>query len=118
MLYISANEAAKKWNISARRVQQMCKSGEIPGAVKEGRSWVLPENVPQPVRKTLKASRPLLPLPVGISSYVEAVSNYYYKEVINFIRNLFPGHLRTTLTWHMVSLPAFSVWQRKAFSAA
>ena len=87
MLYISADEAARKWNISVRRVQQMCKSGEIPGAVKEGRSWVLPEDVPQPVRKTLKTSRALLPLPVGISSYVEAVSNYYYVDKTLLIRD-------------------------------
>ena len=87
MLYISADEAARKWNISVRRVQQMCKSGEIPGAVKEGRSWVLPEDVQQPVRKTLKTSRVLLPLPVGISSYVEAVSNYYYVDKTLLIRD-------------------------------
>ena len=87
MLYISADEAARKWNISVRRVQQMCKSGKIPGAVKEGRSWVLPEDVQQPVRKTLKTSRALLPLPVGISSYVEAVSNYYYVDKTLLIRD-------------------------------
>lgn len=87
MLYISADEAARKWNISVRRVQQMCKSGEIPGAVKEGRSWVLPEDVQQPIRKTLKTSRALLPLPVGISSYVEAVSNYYYVDKTLLIRD-------------------------------
>ena len=87
MLYISADEAARKWNISVRRVQQMCKSGEIPGAVKEGRSWVLPEDVQQPVRKTLKTSRALLPLPVGISSHVEAVSNYYYVDKTLLIRD-------------------------------
>ena len=87
MLYISADEAARKWNISVRRVQQMCKSGEIPGAVKEGRSWVLPEDVQQPVRRTLKTSRTLLPLPVGISSYVEAVSNYYYVDKTLLIRD-------------------------------
>jgi hypothetical protein len=87
MVYMSVNEAAHKWNISVRRVQQMCKSGEIPGAVKKGRSWVVPENVLQPVRKPSKTSRSLLPLPVGISSYVEAVSNYYYVDKTLLIRD-------------------------------
>ncbi len=87
MVYMSVNEAARKWNISVRRVQQMCKSGEIPGAVKKGRSWVVPENVLQPVRKPSKTSRSLLPLPVGISSYVEAVSNYYYVDKTLLIRD-------------------------------
>ena len=97
MLYISADEAARKWNISVRRVQQMCKSGEIPGAVKEGRSWVLPEDVQQPVRKTLKTSRALLPLPVGISSYVEAVSNYYYVDKTLLIRDFVDTLPKVTL---------------------
>ena len=44
MDYLSVNEAEKKWNISARRLQQLCKSGAINGAVKQGRSWLIPED--------------------------------------------------------------------------
>ena len=42
MEYISVNEAASQMGISVRRIQQMCKSGKIPGAIKKGRSWMIP----------------------------------------------------------------------------
>ena len=44
MNYLSCAEAAKAMGITVRRIQQMCKSGEIPGVFKEGRSWLIPEN--------------------------------------------------------------------------
>ena len=46
--YMTAAELAKKWNISVRRVQILCSSGEIEGAVKFGRSWAIPEDVERP----------------------------------------------------------------------
>lgn len=87
MTYLSVNEAAKKWNLSVRRVQQMCKSGEIEGAVKQGRSWFVPEDTPQQIRTSSKSTNTRLPLPVGISSYIEAVSNYYYVDKTLLIRD-------------------------------
>lgn len=46
--YMTVNEIAEKWNISPRRVQIMCASGEIQGAVKFGRSWAIPEDIERP----------------------------------------------------------------------
>lgn len=46
--YMTAAELAKKWNVSVRRVQILCSSGEIEGAVKFGRSWAIPEDVERP----------------------------------------------------------------------
>jgi len=40
MNYLSCADAAKAMGITVRRIQQMCKSGEIPGVFKEGRSWL------------------------------------------------------------------------------
>lgn len=45
---MTVNEIAEKWNISPRRVQIMCASGEIQGAVKFGRSWAIPEDIERP----------------------------------------------------------------------
>ena len=44
MKYITSQEASALWGITPRRIQQMCKSGEIKGAKKEGKSWIIPEN--------------------------------------------------------------------------
>lgn len=47
--YLTVNEIARKWEITPRRVQIMCADGTIPGVVKFGRSWAIPENTKRPV---------------------------------------------------------------------
>ncbi|EPY6472343.1 helix-turn-helix domain-containing protein [Clostridium sporogenes] len=49
MDYISAPEVAKKWGISERRVQKLCKENRIPGVVRFGRMWLIPKDVEKPV---------------------------------------------------------------------
>ena len=44
MEYISCAEAASAMGITVRRVQQMCKQGKLPGAVKEGHAWLIPKD--------------------------------------------------------------------------
>ena len=46
--YLEVNELAAKWNVTTRRVQIMCAEGLIPGAVKFGRSWAIPEDAVRP----------------------------------------------------------------------
>lgn len=46
--YISANEAAEKWGISVRSVQNLCKNGRIYGARRFGNSWSIPEDSARP----------------------------------------------------------------------
>ncbi len=48
MEYITAREAAKKWNVSERLVQQYCISGRIDGAKKFGVSWAIPKCAEKP----------------------------------------------------------------------
>lgn len=40
--YITTQEAAQKWNISARQVQILCKNNRIEGAVQINRIWLIP----------------------------------------------------------------------------
>lgn len=65
----------------------MCKAGEIEGAMKDGRRWLIPENTALPLKIDSKQSPLTLPLPVGVSSYVEAVTNYYYVDKTLLIRD-------------------------------
>lgn len=48
MEYITAREAAQKWNISERLVQKYCAAGRIEGAKKFGNSWGIPGDAPKP----------------------------------------------------------------------
>ena len=88
MDYLSVNEAEKKWNISARRLQQLCKSGAINGAVKQGRTWLIPEDAELSPKRNAKSRTGRLPLPVGVSGYIETVSNYYYVDKTLLIRDI------------------------------
>ena len=90
MGYMTIREAAGKWELTPRRVQQLCQNGEIEGAVKEGRSWMIREDVSYQVKRFRAASKGTErkhPLPVGVSSYKEAVTHYYYVDKTLMIRD-------------------------------
>lgn len=48
MGYMTASEAAKKWNISQRRVQVLCSEGRIEGVFKLGENWAIPDDSKKP----------------------------------------------------------------------
>ena len=47
--YITTKEAAEKWNITTRQVQNHCKNGRIKGVIKVGTNWLIPEATQRPV---------------------------------------------------------------------
>jgi len=57
--YMSTAEAAEKWNISDRRVRSLCESGRISGAVKHGKSYVIPVDTKKPEDGRFKAPEPV-----------------------------------------------------------
>lgn len=78
MDYISCESAAKKIGVSTRRIQQMCKQKEIVGAIKDGRNWLIPDNAILSSKK---------PLPIGVSDFKSATTNYYYVDKTLLIRD-------------------------------
>lgn len=42
--FISAKEAAEKWNISQRRVSVLASENRINGAMMVGNMWIIPSN--------------------------------------------------------------------------
>lgn len=54
MNYLSVAETAKKWNISERSVRNYCAQERIPGAVRIGKTWHIPENAEKPARSNGK----------------------------------------------------------------
>ncbi len=57
MEWITAQQAAEKWEISARTAQDLCVKGRIPGAERWGRTWMIPADAPKPMDKRTKAAR-------------------------------------------------------------
>lgn len=87
-------EAAKLWGITERRVIALCQKGKIKGAVKNGRAWELPADTEKPADSRIKtgayvrAPRPTnLPLPIGISDYRLASTEYYYIDKTMMIKD-------------------------------
>lgn len=39
----NCKEMAKQWGVTERTVTTFCKTGKIPGVVKEGKSWRIPD---------------------------------------------------------------------------
>jgi hypothetical protein len=46
--YMTAQEAAEKWNVSLRWVQRLCKGNRIEGAMNINRVWLIPKNAEKP----------------------------------------------------------------------
>lgn len=87
MKYLTCTQAAELIGMSPRRVQQMCKNSEISGAIKKGRSWMVPSDAlshhAAPISSTIKKK----PLPIGISDFKLATSDYYYVDKTLLIRD-------------------------------
>lgn len=57
IMKITAQEAAIKWNVSLRRVQDYCKNGKIEGAERFGLNWMIPADAQKPVDGRSKAAK-------------------------------------------------------------
>ena len=90
---MTVKQAAALWNISERRVSGLCNSNKIPGAVKQGRYWMIPGNAQKPDDQRIKSGNyrknkeALQPLPIGISDYSLASSQYYYVDKTLMIKD-------------------------------
>ena len=101
---IPIKEAAARWNITERRVATLCKDGKIIGAEKQGKRWMIPADTQKPVdqriktgafRKTERATK--RPLPIGVSNYCLASSEYYYIDKTMMIKDFIDERPMVTL---------------------
>lgn len=57
MDYLSLKQTADKWNLSVRRVQILCSTNRIPGAVKIGSYWAIPKDAEKPKDERIRTGR-------------------------------------------------------------
>ena len=83
----SSEQFAIEWNRSKRAINDLCNKGKIPGAIKEGRKWLIPDDAVRPVDKRVSSGKNAKKkaannksLPIGISDYVRAQADYYYVD--------------------------------------
>lgn len=82
MEYLSCSDASKAMGFSVRRIQQMCKNGELSGAIKEGRKWLIPDETIHINHFAKNKS-----LPIGVSDFKLATTGYYYVDKTLMIRD-------------------------------
>ena len=91
----SCKQIALEWGVSVRAVNAICNSGRVPGAKKIGGLWQLPDDAKKPtdarvssgkyIKKSVEQKKKALP--IGISDYVRAQSEYYYVDKTLMIKD-------------------------------
>ena len=57
MGYLSIRQTSEKWNVSARWINDLCSGGRIPGAMKIGSYWAIPDDATKPTDARVKSGR-------------------------------------------------------------
>lgn len=57
MEYLTTVEMSQIWNISSRRIGVLCAEGRIDGAVKKGKTWLIPASTEKPSDKRIKSGK-------------------------------------------------------------
>lgn len=84
-----------EWNMSEHAVADLCRKGKIVGAIKKGKSWQIPDDAKKPIDGRISSGRYIKKpdpterkaLPIGISDYVRAQSEYYYVDKTLLIKD-------------------------------
>ena len=85
MNYLTSTEAANKLGITRRMVNLMCQKGDIVGAKKDGNRWFIPADY---VGKMGNGKLNTKPLPIGVSDFARAITDYYYIDKTLLIKEI------------------------------
>ena len=83
----SSEQIAEEWGLSKITINDLCNKGKIPGAVKEGRKWQIPDDAVRPIDGRVSSGKYVKKkdcvtrsLPIGVSDYIRAQAEYYYVD--------------------------------------
>lgn len=85
LAYMTANEAAEKWNISHRRVLTLCKENRITDVAMLGNMWIIPIDAQKPedarsrryIESGDKVVKPFLKWAGGKGQLLKEIEHYY-----------------------------------------
>lgn len=81
MAYMTVSVAAQKWNVSERSVRNYCAEGRVPGAMLQGKTWMLPDTAEKPSRKPRSDAAPATLLHVLRREKTAALHGGIYHKV-------------------------------------
>lgn len=55
MEYLTTVEMSEKWNISSRRIGVLCSQNRVDGAIKKGKTWLIPSDAKKPTDARFKS---------------------------------------------------------------
>lgn len=102
--FMTVRETALRWGIPEERVTYYCRKGRIAGAEKSKGVWMIPSDAQKPEdmrgRKSLPVSAPAAvrkPMPIGVSNYRDACTNYYYVDKTMMIKEFLDERPKVSL---------------------
>lgn len=83
----TCKEMAKLWGVTERTVTTFCKTGKISGAVKEGKSWRIPDGAEKPVDGRILSGK-------YVKKEEKEAKNHFRSEYL-----ITYGHSRNIIMW-------------------
>lgn len=101
---VTVRETAQRWRIPEERVTYYCRKNRIDGAQKLHGIWMIPADAVKPTdmrgrRAPVFVSpvAPRKPMPIGVSNYRDACSNYYYVDKTLMIKEFLDERPKVSL---------------------
>lgn len=94
MDFITAKEAAQKWNITQRRVATLCSENRVDGAEFVGNMWLIPKSAQKPEDGRTTRFEP--PADMSVKPFLKWAGGK--SQILDDIRQKYPAGLSITIT--------------------
>lgn len=92
MEFLTTKEISELWKISSRRVALLCEDGRLEGAVKKGKTWLIPSNTKKPKDGRYKRMKSYYDKYIELENKYRVIypesSNATYTSLLNYSDDL------------------------------